>query len=85
MGYLFPGDHAITDGSGGSRLSDSLNGLRRTSHSRTAIPAGTGLSYHNERRRKRQEELAEADSKVELVAEDVEQAFKEALNAPEGK
>ncbi|WP_177420158.1 DNA-directed RNA polymerase subunit beta' [endosymbiont of Lamellibrachia barhami] len=66
-------------------LSDSLNGLKENVIVGRLIPAGTGLSYHNERRRKRQEELAEADSKVELVAEDVEQAFKEALNAPEGK
>ncbi|RLJ18733.1 DNA-directed RNA polymerase subunit beta' [bacterium endosymbiont of Escarpia laminata] len=66
-------------------LSDSLNGLKENVIVGRLIPAGTGLSYHNERRRKRQEELAEADSKVELVAEDVEQAFKEALNAPEGE
>ncbi len=66
-------------------LSDSLNGLKENVIVGRLIPAGTGLSYHNERRRKRQEELAEVDSKAELVAEDVEQAFKEALNAPEGE
>ncbi|MBA1329754.1 DNA-directed RNA polymerase subunit beta', partial [Candidatus Endoriftia persephone str. Guaymas] len=60
--------------------SDSLNGLKENVIVGRLIPAGTGLSYHKDRRRKRMEATMEEESKPELVAEEVEQAFKEALN-----
>ena len=64
-------------------LGDRLNGLKENVIVGRLIPSGTGLSYHNERRRRRHEETAEAEAKNELVVEEVEQAFKEALNTPE--
>jgi DNA-directed RNA polymerase subunit beta' len=66
-------------------LGDRLNGLKENVIVGRLIPSGTGLSYHNERRRRRHEELMEPEGKPELVVEDVEQAFKEALNTPEGE
>jgi DNA-directed RNA polymerase subunit beta' len=66
-------------------LGDRLNGLKENVIVGRLIPAGTGLSYHNERRRRRQEELEDTEAKPELVVEEVEQAFKEALNTPEGE
>ncbi|EGW52973.1 DNA-directed RNA polymerase subunit beta' [Candidatus Endoriftia persephonae] len=63
--------------------SDSLNGLKENVIVGRLIPAGTGLSYHKDRRRKRMEATMEEESKPELVVEEVEQAFKEALNTPE--
>ncbi len=66
-------------------LGDRLNGLKENVIVGRLIPAGTGLSYHNERRRRRQEELMEVEGKPELVVEEVEQAFKEALNTPESE
>jgi DNA-directed RNA polymerase subunit beta' len=46
------------------------------------IPAGTGLRHHLERRRRRDGELeAEiAESKVDMGADEVEEAIKQALN-----
>jgi DNA-directed RNA polymerase subunit beta' len=45
------------------------------------IPAGTGLSYHNQRRQRRTMEVEEdSANKVEMAAEDVEEAIKQALN-----
>jgi DNA-directed RNA polymerase subunit beta' len=64
---------------------DCLRGLKENVIVGRLIPSGTGLSYHNERRRRRQEELMEPEGKPELVVEEVEQAFKEALNTPEGE
>jgi DNA-directed RNA polymerase subunit beta' len=64
-------------------LSDSLHGLKENVIVGRLIPAGTGLSYHTEKRRQRMEALAEEERKPELVVEEVEQAFKEALNTPE--
>jgi DNA-directed RNA polymerase subunit beta' len=66
-------------------LGDRLNGLKENVIVGRLIPAGTGLSYHNDRRRRRQEEQMETEAKPELVVEEVEQAFKEALNTPEGE
>ncbi|MCU7807241.1 MAG: DNA-directed RNA polymerase subunit beta' [Candidatus Thiodiazotropha sp. (ex Semelilucina semeliformis)] len=66
-------------------LGDRLNGLKENVIVGRLIPAGTGLSYHTERRRRRQEELMEPEGKPELVVEEVEQAFKEALNTPEAE
>jgi DNA-directed RNA polymerase subunit beta' len=64
-------------------MSDRLNGLKENVIVGRLIPAGTGLSYHKDRRRQRLEAYAEEEGKPELVMEDVEQAFKEALNTPE--
>jgi DNA-directed RNA polymerase subunit beta' len=63
---------------------DGLNGLKENVIVGRLIPAGTGLSYHNERRRKRRQEV-EAEGAVvtrppEVVAEELEEAFKQALN-----
>jgi DNA-directed RNA polymerase subunit beta' len=66
-------------------LADHLNGLKENVIVGRLIPSGTGLSFHNERRRRRQEEQMEGEAKPELVVEEVEQAFKEALNTPEGE
>ncbi|MES9844537.1 MAG: DNA-directed RNA polymerase subunit beta' [Candidatus Sedimenticola sp. PURPLELP] len=61
--------------------SDSLNGLKENVIVGRLIPAGTGLSYHNERRRRRTEELeTESNGKVEMAADEVEEAIKQALN-----
>ncbi len=62
--------------------SDTLNGLKENVIVGRLIPAGTGLRHHLERRRRREDELeAEiADAKVELGADEVEEAIKAALN-----
>ncbi len=64
-------------------MSDSLNGLKENVIVGRLIPAGTGLSYHNERQQRRANELAEAEAegdKVELLAEEVEEALRQELN-----
>jgi DNA-directed RNA polymerase subunit beta' len=66
----------------GSR--DELIGLKENVIVGRLIPAGTGYSYHAERRRQRQ--LAQTDEqsgrrKVELVAEEIEEALKQELSA----
>ncbi|MES9827325.1 MAG: DNA-directed RNA polymerase subunit beta' [Candidatus Thiodiazotropha sp.] len=66
-------------------LSDRLNGLKENVIVGRLIPSGTGLSYHTERHRRRHEELMASEAKPELVVEEVEQAFKEALNTPESE
>ena len=62
--------------------SDSLVGLKENVIVGRLIPAGTGLSYHNERRNRRNQELeTEAvDSKVEMDVDEVSEAIKQALN-----
>jgi DNA-directed RNA polymerase subunit beta' len=59
---------------------DSLRGLKENVVVGRLIPAGTGLAYHSERRRKRQ---LEQNKFVQggVSAEDVEAALKEALKA----
>jgi DNA-directed RNA polymerase subunit beta' len=67
-------------------MSDSLNGLKENVIVGRLIPAGTGLSYHNERQQRRADELAEAEaeeSKVELLAEEVEEALRQELSTAE--
>ena len=59
---------------------DRLNGLKENVIVGRLIPAGTGLAYHSERRRKRQlEREAEGGVSVdkEVVAARVQEAFKE--------
>jgi DNA-directed RNA polymerase subunit beta' len=68
-------------------LSDSLNGLKENVIVGRLIPAGTGLTFHKERNERRKAEL-EADrsekEKVEIPVQELEDAFKEALNTSEG-
>jgi DNA-directed RNA polymerase subunit beta' len=65
---------------------DGLNGLKENVIVGRLIPAGTGLSYHKDRRRKRQEETgADADERMEMAAEELEQALKQALNTTDSE
>jgi DNA-directed RNA polymerase subunit beta' len=65
---------------------DSLNGLKENVIVGRLIPAGTGLAYHKERRRRRQTELSGgSDERMEMAAEDLEQALKQALNTSESE
>ncbi|TVZ38213.1 DNA-directed RNA polymerase subunit beta' [Alteromonadaceae bacterium 2753L.S.0a.02] len=57
---------------------DNLRGLKENVVVGRLIPAGTGLAYHNERRRKREEEHAPVDS---VSAAEVEAALTEALKS----
>jgi DNA-directed RNA polymerase subunit beta' len=63
-------------------ISDSLNGLKENVIVGRLIPAGTGLAYHEQRRKKRTAEMvALSDSfsgQIEVL--DVEEALKQALN-----
>jgi DNA-directed RNA polymerase subunit beta' len=63
-------------------LSDDLNGLKENVIVGRLIPAGTGLAYHMERRRTRQSESL-VEPTPELVAEELEDALKQALNTPD--
>ncbi len=61
--------------------SDSLNGLKENVIVGRLIPAGTGLSFHSERKKRRAMVVDEAaEGPVEMAAEDVEEAIKQALN-----
>jgi DNA-directed RNA polymerase subunit beta' len=66
-------------------LKDGLHGLKENVIVGRLIPAGTGLSYHKERRRKRQESLALEQGVVEVDKEAVEEAIKQALNTSESE
>jgi DNA-directed RNA polymerase subunit beta' len=61
---------------------DDLVGLKENVIVGRLIPAGTGLAYHNQRRTRRLQEMQmEAEEgRPEMVAEDVEEALKQALN-----
>lgn len=61
---------------------DNLNGLKENVIVGRLIPAGTGLAYHEERRKKRRIELgAEVEAQVQGVdTNEVEEALKQALN-----
>ena len=61
---------------------DSLVGLKENVIVGRLIPAGTGLAYHNERHSRRLGELdtAAAEMPVEMGADEVEEAIKQALN-----
>jgi len=58
---------------------DRLTGLKENVIVGRLIPAGTGLAYHNERKRLRREE-DRASGKVEMDTEELEEALKKALN-----
>jgi DNA-directed RNA polymerase subunit beta' len=65
---------------------DGLNGLKENVIVGRLIPAGTGLAYHKERRRKRLAESgADAEERMEMATEDLEQALKQALNTSESE
>lgn len=63
-------------------ISDSLNGLKENVIVGRLIPAGTGLAYHEQRRKRRSIEAThESDAPQNVVeAVDVEEALKQALN-----
>ncbi|CAG1020336.1 partial DNA-directed RNA polymerase subunit beta', partial [Methylococcales bacterium] len=63
-------------------ISDGLNGLKENVIVGRLIPAGTGLAYHEQRRKRRSAE-ASSDSDLSMSAVeavDVEEALKQALN-----
>ena len=55
---------------------DYLRGLKENVVVGRLIPAGTGLAYHSERKRKR-----DAEKPVRVSADEVEAALTEALNS----
>jgi len=59
---------------------DHLRGLKENVVVGRLIPAGTGLTYHNERKNKRLAEAAESQGASTVSADEVEQALAEALN-----
>ena len=63
-------------------ISDSLNGLKENVIVGRLIPAGTGLAYHEQRRKKRNEDsLNEQSSSISAPETvDLEEALKQALN-----
>ena len=63
-------------------ISDSLNGLKENVIVGRLIPAGTGLAYHEQRRKKRNEDAHQEPSSGMTPAEtvDLEEALKQALN-----
>jgi DNA-directed RNA polymerase subunit beta' len=63
-------------------ISDSLNGLKENVIVGRLIPAGTGLAYHEQRRKRRAADSASGSeaSAQAIEAVDVEEALKQALN-----
>lgn len=64
-------------------LSDGLHGLKENVIVGRLIPAGTGLAYHEQRRKRRSKEIevsSEGDNISSVDAGDVEEALKQALN-----
>ncbi len=61
---------------------DFLRGLKENVVVGRLIPAGTGLTYHAERKRKRLAEAAVRDGVSTVSADEIEQALTEALNEP---
>ena len=60
---------------------DYLRGLKENVVVGRLIPAGTGLTYHSERKRRREEEIAARLVKQQgATADEVEQALSEALS-----
>jgi DNA-directed RNA polymerase subunit beta' len=59
---------------------DYLRGLKENVVVGRLIPAGTGLAYHAERKRKRDERMAKSAGTTTVSASDVEAALTEALN-----
>ena len=64
---------------------DYLRGLKENVVVGRLIPAGTGLSYHSERKQRREEEIAaEVAREQGPTADEIEQALSEALSSAEG-
>ena len=64
---------------------DFLRGLKETVVVGRLIPAGTGLTYHSERKKRREEEAAARLAKEQgATADEIEQALSEALSSSEG-
>ncbi len=59
---------------------DDLRGLKENVIVGRLIPAGTGLVYHDERRKRRLEKELEAQGKPTAGASEVEEALKQAFN-----
>ena len=60
---------------------DHLRGLKENVVVGRLIPAGTGLTYHNDRKRRREEELAARLTREQgVTADDIEQALTEAFS-----
>ncbi|MFT7223784.1 MAG: DNA-directed RNA polymerase subunit beta' [Cellvibrionaceae bacterium] len=57
---------------------DGLRGLKENVVVGRLIPAGTGLAYHNERRRKREQQLSQREG---VSADEIEAALTEALQS----
>jgi DNA-directed RNA polymerase subunit beta' len=66
---------------------DSLTGLKENVIVGRLIPAGTGLAYHTERRRKRAIDMSglSEEERAEGVNDELEQRLKEELNASAGE
>jgi len=62
---------------------DRLHGLKENVIVGRLIPAGTGLAFHEERRKRRAEESQASGEPVEMASEDVEAVIKEALSSSE--
>ena len=63
---------------------DALRGLKENVVVGRLIPAGTGLTYHNDRKRRRAEEISLAlEPSAPTTAEDVDAKLSEALSASE--
>jgi len=60
---------------------DFLRGLKENVVVGRLIPAGTGLTYHSERRRRREEEIAGRGREHQVTADEIEQALREELNS----
>ena len=60
---------------------DFLRGLKENVVVGRLIPAGTGLTYHSERRKRRDEEIAGRGREHQVTAADIEQALREELNS----
>ena len=63
---------------------DRLTGLKENVIVGRLIPAGTGLAYHNERKRQRYEE-ERAAGRIGIPTEEVEEALKQAFNISEAE
>jgi len=69
-------------------INDHLYGLKENVIVGRLIPAGTGLAYHNDRRRRRSEAsmlASSPDSPVEMETDAVEAAIQQALNTSEAE
>ncbi|HEC06408.1 MAG TPA: 4-alpha-glucanotransferase, partial [Thiolapillus brandeum] len=65
---------------------DRLHGLKENVIVGRLIPAGTGLAFHEERKRRRKEDMLSGEQGVvEMASDEVEAVIKEALNTSEAE